>query len=98
MHMWKRRAFESRPVTRLEFSTGFGRWWATYAMPLVFSFLAVLLVSFALAEWLPSLFGIGVESQERFRLVGAAVFSVTYLLGVWAMKRSFRTRDSEFTE
>ena len=98
MSLWKRRMFEARPVTRVEISPGFGRWWFTYAGPLLSGILVVLLVELALSDWLPRIFGIGVISPEHLRLIYAVVFVVTYVLHVWAIKRWFRAQDSKFIE
>lgn len=98
MPLWKRRIFESRPVTRVEISPGFGRWVFTYVGPLLSSILIGLIVILALSDWLPHILGIGVTNPEHLRLIGAVVFVVTYVLHVRALKREFRAHDSEFIE
>lgn len=98
MPIWKRRMFESRPITRVEIAPGFGRWWFTYAMPLVSGFFVVLFVGLALSDWMPHFFGVGAINPENLRLVSAIVFVVTYVLHVRAIRRWFRTQDSEFIE
>ena len=98
MPLWSRQLFKNRPVTQAEIRQGFPRWWFTYAMPLVTSLFAVLLVGLALSDWLPRLIGFGVIGPYRLRVVSVVVFVVTYSVSVLAMKRHFRAQDSEFSE
>ena len=98
MPIWRRQLFKSRPVNRVEIRSGAGRWWFTYAVPLITSFFAVLLVGLALSEWLPRLLGFGGVGPEQLRLVCAVVFVVTYGASVLSVKRHFRAQDSEFSE
>ncbi|HVY06853.1 MAG TPA: hypothetical protein VHB46_12830 [Burkholderiales bacterium] len=98
MPLWNRRLFKSRPVSRIEIRPGFPRWWFTYAMPLLTSLFAVLLVGLALSDWLPQLLGIAAVGPARLRVVSAVVFIVTYGASVLAMKSHFRVQDSEFSE
>ncbi len=98
MSIWKRRIFEPRAVKRSEISSGFGRWWFTYAMPAASGLLVALLVVLALSDWLPRTLGIGLTNPDHLRLVSIVVFSLTYVLLMWAMKREFRAQDSEFSE
>jgi peptidoglycan biosynthesis protein MviN/MurJ (putative lipid II flippase) len=98
MPIWKYRIFEPRVVRRYEISPGLGRWWFIYVMPAVVGVLVVLVVLLALSDWLPRTLGIGLTNLGHLGLAGILVFALTYALLMWAVKREFRTQDSDFSE
>jgi hypothetical protein len=94
---WNRRLFSSRPVYRVEIPrTGLGRWWFTYAMPVVGSMLVVLVVVLALGDWLPNTISVGVTDPVTLRVIALAVFVVAYVWQVWLIRRWWRSEDSGF--